>query len=206
MSIGRVAQALAAGCLGAGLLLLSACESSDTLEGDAGKSSALDASSACNSPLHPVARGALPTDNGCSCAAAWAQPDYCINGWGLLCYAGTDNRWWTAADGTCTPLRDQAELVAKCSARRGILVERNLGCPTGFGVLSSSFEAAVDGGARQECCHPIDVTAQRCSEAGLQVIAAGTESRLLDTRCSNGGELRGFVTDAAEPSVCCAPR
>lgn len=220
MSIVRALQPGFLGRLALSVFFFAACESSDALEDagpmsllDAGDASApdgakpnnaLDASSACNSPLNPVASGALPGDNGCSCTTPWAQTDYCINGWGLLCYEGSGNRWWTAADGTCSPLRQQSDLVASCSARRGVLVSRGSACPSGFGSLNSSFEPAADGGTRDSCCHPIDVTAQRCSEAGLKVLPAGADSGILDTQCSNGGQLRGFVTDSTQPSLCCS--
>jgi hypothetical protein len=70
-------------------------------------------------------------------------------------------------------------------------------------MLPASWEPAADGGIPQGCCYPIDTTAAVCTGEGLSVVAAGVQTSLLDTHCSNGGELRGFVTDTAPPSLCC---
>lgn len=201
----RMIECLCLSVISAAILPLLACDSSE-LATDAEPSSTPDAAAACESPLNPVPPGAQPTGQGCDCTSGWTQPDYCINGWGLFCAAGSGNRWRFLLDGRCFPTEQHAELVQTCRERKGVLsAAPDRSCPTGFGRLSSAF-VKTDGGAppREYCCDPIEVTSQACTQAGLSILATGTQSSLLDTTCSNGGQLRGFVTDAAGPSLCCA--
>jgi len=159
----------------------------------------------CESPLNPLSVSGPSQQPGCSCAG-WSTPDYCIREYGATCSLERDGRWWFGKDGRCFPFKSQDELEETCRARRGVLVDSIQRCSaSGFASLRPSFDArAADGGVAQACCHPIDVTAELCAEAGLHVLEADPQTSLLDTRCSNGGELRGFVTDrAGGPHPCC---
>jgi hypothetical protein len=63
--------------------------------------------------------------------------------------------------------------------------------------------AGVRVGEYEDCCYPIEVPAQNCTQAELKVLTAGTQSSLLGTTCGDAGTLRAFVVGEPSPSLCC---
>lgn len=159
----------------------------------------IDASDAgpCFSPLRPPLGPLEPLDQhgpGCACdpPPAGQERAYCIQGKALSCDHGN---WGVGYDGPCSPFDTWMGLCAKGTRTTAP------SCPSGFGSDDGFFN--VDGGSPAgRCCVPIEVSAKECTAEGFRVQPAGTQSSLLETRCSDGGMLKAFVPGAT-PSLCC---
>lgn len=77
---------------------------------------------------------------------------------------------------------------------------RGSDCPSGF-ASENGFETAV--GTVVDCCYPIRVSAQNCTQAGLEVQDGRVvDDDVLQTTCRSGTALRAFVGETGT-TVCC---
>lgn len=160
----------------------------------------------CYSPVAiPPERSALakqPDAVGCQCIPGESTA-YCLDSTAILCLPS--KAWQIVLDGPCFPTR-APDPVGSCQKLGGVEVERGAKCPSGFATRygfsrRSTEDAGV--GEYEDCCYPIEVPAQNCTQAGLKVEPRGTQSSLLATTCGDAGALRAFVVGGPSPSLCC---
>jgi hypothetical protein len=164
-----------------------------------------EVSTACYSPLQTPDGGLREalSARGCACIPR-PSTSYCVNHLAVVCEKGQD-KWGFAVDGYCAPTR-RPDPAGSCQELGGASIAPGTTCPSGFATRTgygryTSADAGV--GEYDDCCYPIEVPAQNCTQAALTVLPAGTQISLLATKCSNAGALRAFVVGQPAASLCC---
>ena len=164
----------------------------------------------CYSPLRPeLQTEALPSAGvqGCACETYQASADgvgrvYCLGGRAVYCPKDL-GRWIVGFDGPCSPWGKPTPLEVCTERRGGSTVARGTSCPSGFSQ-ESGFSSAAGAGADAtvDCCYPIRLSAENCTQAGFEVLEGNSTGDVLQTTCSNGKAVRAFVGESGS-TVCC---
>lgn len=195
--------------------LWDATSAASSVDGGVRDSSVMDAQVAdasrkeprtCYSPVAIPAEGSALAKqdavSGCQCIPDESTA-YCLDSTAIVCLPS--KAWQIVLDGPCFPRR-APDAVGSCQKLGGVELARGTKCPSGFATRHGYYHRSEDAGVGEyeDCCYPIEVPAQNCTQAGHKVQVRGMQSSLLGTTCGDASVLRAFVVGEPEPSLCCS--